>query len=107
MSVAEPIQPSGLIAEGDEPRFRLTRLRQPMSDPKDIYVPISKSFTLASHEPLPDPHIRIRRYGRRNAPPILVMGGISAGRKLTGQDGWWNDIVGPNQAIDLQNHSAL
>src|SRR5262249_24609467 len=59
------------------------------------------------HEPIPDPHIRIRRYGRRNAPPILVMGGISAGRKLSGPDGWWNDIVGTNQAIDLQIHSAL
>jgi homoserine O-acetyltransferase len=35
------------------------------------------------------------------------MGGISADRKLAGQDGWWNDIVGTNRSIGLETFSAL
>jgi homoserine O-acetyltransferase len=85
----------------------VARLRSPVSDPRDITIPLRGGFELEGGGQLPDPHIRVRRHGRRNGPPVLVMGGISSGRKLAGPDGWWNDMLAPQAGIDLNAHSAL
>ncbi len=83
------------------------RLKAPLSDLRDVYVPIRGEFRLETGGVLPDPHIRVRRHGRRSGRPVLIMGGISSGRKLCGPDGWWSDIVSPGGAVDLNESCAL
>lgn len=48
--------------------------------------------------------------GPANAPPIVVLGGISAGRHLaptTSSPGWWPGVVGPGAALDPGRHRLL
>lgn len=42
-------------------------------------------------------------------PVVAALGGISAGRHVTGSAprGWWNDIVGPGAPLDLRRHRVL
>jgi homoserine O-acetyltransferase len=97
-----------MMADAGEPFSRtVNRLKALRSDPKDIHVPIRQAFCLETGGTLPDAHIRMRRFGRRNGPAVLVMGGISSGRKLSGPDGWWNDLVGEGAPVDLAEHCAL
>ncbi len=95
------------LIDGARAHHSVTRLKSPIADPKDIYVPIRQPFRTETGAILSDRQIRVRRYGRRNGPPVLVMGGISAGRKLAGADGWWNDLVGEARPLDLTSHQAL
>lgn len=91
-----------------EPKIALQRARfGPAPEPEDLCVPLPPRFKLESGERLPDDCIRLRRYGRSDVPLVLVMGGISSGRKLAGEGGWWNDMIGEGRAIDLQHHAAL
>ncbi|MGE0740250.1 MAG: alpha/beta fold hydrolase [Hyphomonadaceae bacterium] len=76
-------------------------------DGEDIAVAVPTWFRLASGDALPDAEILLRRYGRADAPTIVVAGGISAGRFLSGARGWWGDIVAAGAAIDLERYSAL
>lgn len=99
--------PEGVSVADVRTHQTVTRLKSPLADPKDIYLPIHKPFRLETGGILSDRQIRIRRHGRRNAPSVLVMGGISSGRKLSGPDGWWNDLVGEGAPLDLASHSAL
>lgn len=62
---------------------------------------------LASGDALEDACVRVRRYGDASAPHIIVLGGISATRCVSGDDGWWNDIVAPGAAVDLDSYAAL
>jgi homoserine O-acetyltransferase/O-succinyltransferase len=64
-------------------------------------------FVLASGETLADAGVRARHYGDAAAPLVIVMGGISATRRLAGEGGWWGDIVAPGGGVDLQRYSAL
>lgn len=83
------------------------RLRAPISEPEDIITPIRSEFRLETGGILPDPNILVRRFGRRDAPSVVVMGGISSDRRVAGSDGWWSDIVGVGAALDLAHHSVL
>ena len=38
--------------------------------------------------------------GPEDAPAILVLGGISSGKALTGDGGWWPGVAGPGGALD-------
>lgn len=90
----------------DKPAKAATREpRAPLTPPEDFDIPISDA--LRAETGLPDAHIRLRRYGPADAPLALVMGGISAGRTLTGEGGWWNDMVGAGATIDLEQYGAL
>jgi homoserine O-acetyltransferase/O-succinyltransferase len=42
-------------------------------------------------------------------PVVAALGGISAGRYVTGSSprGWWSDIVGPGAPLDLRHHRVL
>jgi homoserine O-acetyltransferase len=74
---------------------------------EDIHAPIPAGFLLASGDVLPDAHIRLRRYGRRDGPIVIVSGGISSGRFLAGARGWWADVVGVGAGVDLERYAAL
>jgi homoserine O-acetyltransferase/O-succinyltransferase len=54
--------------------------------------------------------IAYRLAGRRGAPVVAVMGGISAGRLVFGleqEHGWWQGIVGPGCALDTDRYRVL
>jgi homoserine O-acetyltransferase len=75
----------------------------------DWFVPVPESFRLDDGSRLPDREFRTRLYGRRGAPLIIVAGGISAGRIVHAPDGsgWWQEIVGPGAAVDLDRWRVL
>lgn len=91
----------------DEVSDEIDRLTPPVPEPKDIYIQTPLGFRLECGDILNDRHVRLRRHGRRNAPPVLVMGGIGHDRRLAGADGWWDAIVGWGGAIDLNRNCAL
>ena len=43
----------------------------------------------------------------RESPTLLVMGGISADRRVAGDEGWWPWAVGPGCPIDTRSHRVL
>jgi homoserine O-acetyltransferase/O-succinyltransferase len=51
--------------------------------------------------------------GAPNAPFVLVLGGISAGRHVIGSDdgnaaqGWWKEVMGPGRALDTRKFRVL
>jgi homoserine O-acetyltransferase len=50
--------------------------------------------------------------GAADAPTLIVQGGISASRDAVGLDGdapagWWQDLIGPGNAIDLDQYRVL
>lgn len=74
---------------------------------EDVRIAIPAGYRLESGEALQDGCVRLRWHGRRNGPVVLVAGGISAGRTLCGEGGWWGDIVGDDRAVDLTKFAAL
>ena len=70
----------------------------------DWSVPVPESFRLDSGEPAPDGRFQTRLYGQPKAPLVIVAGGISAGRMVSGPEGegWWPDVVGRGAGIDLE-----
>lgn len=65
------------------------------------------SFQLESGQPLEQARVHMRLHGAVEAPKIMVLGGISATRRLTGGDGWWPEIVGAGAGIDTDRFCAL
>lgn len=55
--------------------------------------------------------VRYQWTGAPDAPTIIVQGGISADRYVSGSDqgrpGWWSELVGEGQAIDLTHYRVL
>ncbi|MDA8658246.1 alpha/beta fold hydrolase, partial [Flavobacteriaceae bacterium] len=41
------------------------------------------------------------------APVVLVNHSLTGDAQLTGNDGWWNEIIGPAQTIDTQHYTLL
>jgi homoserine O-acetyltransferase len=48
-------------------------------------------------------------YGEPGLPLVVVLGGISSGRNITGEtgEGWWQDLVGEGRAIDPRTSAVL
>jgi len=57
---------------------------------------------------LEDVQVAWRWFGSRG-PIVVALGGISAGRHVTGDapKGWWGDIVGPGRALDTRRFQVL
>jgi homoserine O-acetyltransferase len=54
--------------------------------------------------------VRYQWTGAPDAPTIIVQGGISADRYVAGAEdrpGWWSELVGPGQAVDLAHCRVL
>ena len=59
-----------------------------------------------------DVEVGYELHGPVNAPPVVVLGGISAGRHLAPtasapSPGWWPGVVGPGFALDPTRHRLL
>lgn len=63
----------------------------PKAAVEDFDIPIPASFALESGDKLSDRLVRARRFGEADAPHIAALGGISAGRDVCGETGWWKD----------------
>lgn len=70
-------------------------------DGVDVIAPVPRDFLLDDGKPLGDRHVRLRRYGRADGPVVMVAGGISSGRHVAGENGWWRDLIGTGAAVDL------
>lgn len=62
-------------------------------------------FLLDSGQSLSQPRLAWRRLGQRHLPAVVILGGISAGRYAWRADpaqaeGWWQDQIGPGQALN-------
>lgn len=88
-------------------RRRSFRLHAPLGEPADLIVPIEQDVFTEAGDLLPDASIGLRRYGRRAGPIVLVMGGISSTRFVSGGDGWWSDVVKSGGGVDLNRFSVL
>lgn len=74
---------------------------------EDIAAPIPNNFALESGDVLPDTHVRLRRFGARDAPQVLTLGGISAGVDVCGERGWWRETIVDHDAIDLDRFGVI
>lgn len=71
----------------------------------DVAVPLPTPFKLASGDDLPDGAILLRRFGAENGPQVVALGGISAGRAVLGETGWWRGVLGG--AVDLDRFGVI
>jgi len=74
---------------------------------EDVRVEIPAEFALESGDQLEDAAVLVRLHGRQGAPVIAVLGGISAGRHVGGDEGWWREFVAPGAAIDPRDFTVL
>lgn len=74
---------------------------------EDVLVPIPADFRLQSGDRISDRFIQLRRFGVRNGPQVLALGGISAGRDVCSDDGWWRETIIDRAAIDLDRFGVI
>ena len=75
-----------------------------------LHLPLS--FPLEMGGELRGPHLAYELFGPKDAPLVVVQGGISAGRQVTrglydSSPGWWGDFVGEGRAIDTAKFRVL
>ncbi len=82
---------------------------QPSGAGRDLFVPIGAGIRFESGEAAPDRHFRVRLFGPEGAPLVIVAGGISSSRSVFAEDGsgWWQDVVAPGAAVDLNAFRVL
>lgn len=74
---------------------------------EDISVPIPANFQLASGDALGDDFVRVRLQGTLDTPVVAVLGGISAGRCVSGEGGWWKGAFAAGGGVDLDRYCVL
>ncbi len=94
---AEPPQAALTIPDGHELREGVIALDGPLA--------LHFGGRLESVE------IAYRMTGAREAPVVLVLGGISSGRNISavreGEFGWWDEMVGPGKSLDSDRFRIL
>ncbi|MDQ7019925.1 MAG: homoserine O-succinyltransferase [Robiginitomaculum sp.] len=77
---------------------------------QDVDVFLDHPALQGGDTPMGD-HIRARLYGKKDAPLIIVLGGISATRFIADEAGqpagWWPAMVGEGSPIDLRKTQVL
>jgi homoserine O-acetyltransferase len=79
----------------------------PRGDWEDVSAPIPLGFRLASGDVLGDEAVLMRLHGAPRGPVVAVLGGISAGRRVAGEDGWWKMLVRRGGPVDLERFCVL
>lgn len=77
------------------------------NDAADIAIPIPTGFRLVSGDLLGEAEIQLRWFGRRDGPQIIALGGISAGRNVCGERGWWRATIADAEAVDLTRFGLI
>lgn len=81
------------------------RTRAPLGEPRDfsfsIELPIENEAVRRLRSGPNRASVTLRRYGRRSAPVVLVLGAARDGRFIAGQEGWWSSVVRPGGGVDL------
>ncbi len=56
-----------------------------------------------------DIHVTYQLFGRTlgTAPVVLVAHALTGNSTVTGPNGWWNDLIGPEKAINTQEYTIL
>lgn len=71
-------------------------------------MPVPFGWRAKSGDDLDGETIRLRLVGNPDGPAVLVLGGISAGRRVTSEDdGWWADLAGPGRVIDTDRYLVV
>lgn len=73
----------------------------------DGIVSLGAAWPLHHGDSLVDARVAFRLVGPADAPVVAVLGGISAHRRLTGEGGWWADMVGPQLGVDTTRYRVL
>lgn len=78
---------------------------------REDVLKITAPFRLHHGGELPGLALAWRLAGNLGGPVVLVLGGISASRRVFAhdgsQDGWWNEVVGPGRALDSDRYAIL
>lgn len=79
---------------------------------RDSCISLQSPFLLDCGDQLEGARIAYRVIGDTNLPAVLVLGGISASRKVwcdTGEEesGWWQQQVGPGGSIDTSRYCVV
>ncbi len=88
----------------------MTATASPLSATPEVLegrLELESPFPLAHGEDLVHAHLGYRLSGRIGAPTVLVMGGISAHRRVDGDGGWWSDLAGHDGVLDPGEYSIL
>lgn len=56
-----------------------------------------------------DVHVTYQLFGKTlgTAPIVLVTHALTGNSEVTGSNGWWNDLIGPEKAINTQEYTIL
>lgn len=74
---------------------------------EDVFISLRPGYRLQSGDILTDGHLRLHLQGNRFGPPVVALGGISAGRHVGGPNGWWCGSVRSGGAIDLDRFHVI
>jgi len=91
----------------ETPVYPFRNLTREIGVDLDVRAPLAWRGSRGSILP-PDTELHLRSYGDEQAPVIVVLGGISAGRKVAKCDqGWWSELVGEKHAIDHSEYRII
>ena len=84
----------------------------PVAAPTSVSPPSALAIAARYGGTLSLPADGYRLYGRAGLPVVVVLGGISATRHVatdpvSGERGWWSDLVGDGRAIDTLRYRVL
>jgi len=70
---------------------------------------VLKNFEVSSGNKLQNFQLSYQFFGKRlgTAPIILINHALTGNSNVCGKDGWWNEIIGINKAIDLNKFTVL
>jgi len=78
---------------------------------REDVLKIAAPFRLHHGGELPELDLAWRLAGNLEGPVVLVLGGISASRRVFtldgSKEGWWNEVVGPGRALDADRYAIL
>jgi homoserine O-acetyltransferase len=78
---------------------------------REDILKVATPFRLHHGGELPELALAWRLAGRLYVPVVLVLGGMYATRRVFthdgGNEGWWNEVVGPGRALDADRFAIL